>query len=172
MFIIKCSLYFLFINNFVTPNMANGELLLTINWQTKLLHVNFLYYLNPHFKHLTHRLNSGNYCVYWCHFDHCCIQSEYRHSYVNKHDRFDNTQEPLFCFKLLQKVFKIKEVIFLKVFYCSLKIIYTHFQISVLPRKHLNVEITSFYSQKILQTKYCNFRYYYRFYFYSLLYIV
>ena len=21
-------------------------------------------------KHLRHKLNSGNYCVYWCHYDH------------------------------------------------------------------------------------------------------
>ena len=26
-------------------------------------------------KHLTHKLNSGNYCVYWCHYYHRCIRS-------------------------------------------------------------------------------------------------
>ena len=27
--------------------------------------------------------NSDNYYVYWCHYDHWCIQSQYRHSSVN-----------------------------------------------------------------------------------------
>ena len=32
---------------------------------------------------LTHKLNSGNYCVYWFHYDHWCIQSKHRHLQVN-----------------------------------------------------------------------------------------
>ena len=27
---------------------------------------------------LTQKLNSGNHCVYWCHYDHWCIQPQYR----------------------------------------------------------------------------------------------
>ena len=41
-----------------------------------------------HFKHLTHNLNTGNYCVYWCHYDHWCIHSQYRHSFSSKNNHF------------------------------------------------------------------------------------